>query len=129
MGRRHLTPSEAREALRNGRAIEQWLKHWIENGDRLIRWMRIHRDPSEGYGLTVFDVIDEGSETFLDLYEFHALDPDEPYGQVKYFQEWENAWEAAIKNQGADEEKFVSDGMIQEEYFDLVKREGYWTAK
>lgn len=126
MGRRHLTLVEVHEALRNGRAVEQWLKHWIEGEERLIRWLRIHADPREGYGLTLLDVIDEGSDGFLDINEFHSVDPDEPYGSVRYFKAWEEALEVAFLEFGADKGKFVASGVIQNEYIDFIEREGFW---
>lgn len=125
---RHLTESDARLALRQGRAIEQFLGARQEQGDRLLRWVRCHTEPSGARVVSVFEVYDEGRPDFSDLVEFAAFDPDEPYGAIQSFETPEEAWAHLVNAVGAAPEKFVGSGLTAEEYADFVAQEGWWSA-
>ena len=124
----HLSSVEAQRHLDMGQPIEQWLSSRPDGDDRLIKWLRIHKERDGGYCATNFDVYDQGNEAFIDVYEFQSYIPDEPYGISKSFQDWESAFDYALTELGADPEKFVGDGGIQGEYVDFIRREGVLPA-
>jgi len=70
--------------------------------------------------VTCFEVLDEGSENFLDVYEFTPLDPDLPYGQTEKFETADAALAYAESKFGASLEKYVNSGVIQDEYRDSL---------
>lgn len=125
---RHLTESDARLALRQGRAIEQFLGARHDEGDRLLRWVRCHTEPSGARVVSVFEVYDEGRPDFSDPIEFAAVDPDEPYGTSRSFETPEEAWSHLVNEVGAAPEKFVGSGMAADEYRRFVAIEGWWPA-
>lgn len=125
---RHLTESDARLALRQGRAIEQFLGARHDEGDRLLRWVRCHTETSGARVVSVFEVYDEGRPDFSDMVELAAFDPDEPYGASRSFDTPEEAWLHLVNTVGAAPEKFVGSGVAAEEYADFAAREGRWSA-
>jgi hypothetical protein len=128
MAERYLTPADLRQWLENGRAVEQWLDTRIDGSDRLIKWLRIHKDRRGGYEVTRFEVYDQGNESFIDIYEFSSYEPDEPFGSSQKFEDWEQALEYAVTEGGANPNRFVSDGVIQNEYADFIKLSGVWPS-
>jgi len=128
MAERYISPIDVRQWLENGRAVEQWLSVRADGDDRVIKWVCIHRERRGGYGTTLFEIYDQGNESFIDIYEFQSYDPDEPYGLMKTFDDWESALAHAVTELGANPERFVSDGVIQDEYKDFITREGILPA-
>lgn len=125
---RYLTESDARLALRQGRTIEQWLGHRIDHDSRFLQWLSISAERSGKYLVTILDVWDEGTEDFMDIVEFAALDTDQPYGRSEEFASAEEALVHATSVLNASPTAFVNSGMIEDEYRDFIKREGYWTG-
>jgi hypothetical protein len=128
MAKRYLSQIEIKHWLENGRPVEQWLSAQPDGNDRVIKWVRIHKERRGGYGTTFFEIYDQGNESFIDVYEFQSYDPDEPYGLMKIFDDWESALSYATTELGANPERFVSDGVIQNEYKDFIILEGVLPA-
>lgn len=124
----HLTESEARLALRQGRAIEQFLGARQDQGDRLLRWVRCHTEPSGARVVSVFEVYDEGRPHFSDPIEFAAVDPDEPYGTSRSFDTPDEAWSYLVNELGAAPHDFVGTGMLANVYQRFVATEGWWPS-
>jgi len=118
----NLTKEQLTSNLRLGKSIEQWLSYIKENDYAIINWLRIDKEKDDMYSVSYFEVFDEGSEEFIDIYEFSKLDPDEPYGIINTFNSVEESLEFATRTYGASIDKFVSGGMIQEEYRDYLRR-------
>jgi hypothetical protein len=108
-----LADHEARLELRSGRSIEQWLQHTDERTYRTISWLRI--DPADGGAVTVtlFEVFDDGSPDFLDIYEFEAVDPEAPYGTSSSFADVDAAFNYVRDVARAATDRFVRAGDIQ----------------
>lgn len=123
---RYLTELDAQLALRQGRAIEQFLGAREDEGDRVLRWVRCHTEPRGAVVVSVFEVFDEGRPDFTDLVEFAAFDPDEPYGASQSFATPEAAWAYLLNTVGASPVRFVGTGMAGEEYWDFIGMEGWW---
>lgn len=107
---RHLQAWELAVRLNAGKAIEQWLGARRVDGGRAIRWLRIH-----GTQLSVFDARDEGDGGFFDLYEFTVLrESHDAFGQS------DDALAAAVRH-GAHAERWVNEGVVQDEYADWIR--------
>ena len=115
---RYLDEEQLKTSLRLGKSIEQWLS--INNVDdyNVIKWLIIKKEKEEVYNVAYIESFDEGSQDFIDIYEFSTIDPDEPYGIINTFNSIEEALEFSIITYGASSDRFVSTGMIQEEYRD-----------
>jgi hypothetical protein len=118
---RYLTQEQLSSNLNMGKPIEQWLPHLKKEDYTIIKWLRIDRERDNTFIVAYFEAFDEGNETFFDVYEFSTLDPDKPYGQLSAFKNAIDAISFCIQNYGAKENKFVNNGMIQEEYAEYLK--------
>lgn len=123
---RFLSEGDVQLALRQGRAVEQWLGDRVDGDDRLIKWIRVHSEAPGKFTVTLFDVFDEGTDEFQDVYEFRSFDPDEPYGTAKDFPDESEAISYAVQALGASTARFVNGGMIQDEYRDFITKSGPW---
>ncbi|MBL1411073.1 hypothetical protein [Sphingobacterium faecale] len=66
--------------------------------------------------MAYIESFDEGSESFLNIYEFSPIDPDEQFGRTSTFSSFDEALKYAGHTYNASDIKYVSGGMIQEEY-------------
>lgn len=114
---RYIDKNELATNLRFGRPIEQLLSDRSEDGNLVIRFIRIEKKTGE-FSVALFEVFDCGTTDFLDIYEFSAVDPDFPYGEAKIFFTAEDAIEYSCGELNASPEKFVGSGMVQIEYRD-----------
>ena len=87
-----------------------------DKGDTIIKWLTIESEKNGTYRVTYFEVLDEGNEDFLDIYEFSAFDPDLPFGKSESLATGEGALEFSRQRYGCRDDKFVNVGLIQEEY-------------
>ncbi len=124
MTERYLSQFDVHQKLKNGRTIEQWLSVRDDGDDRVIKRISIHRERHGEYAATLFETYDQGNQSFIDVYEFQSIEPDEPYGLMKAFDDWESALAYVTTELGANPDRFVSEGMIQDEYKDFIAREG-----
>lgn len=115
---RHLTEQEAATALRPGASIEQLLTATL--GERTVRWLSIAAT-GDGFALRLHDVLDDGSDDFLDVYEFRPANEDEHVGEgvlLGTFPDVRAAIDAATRA-GARGTRWVNGGVVQDEYADL----------
>jgi len=118
----YLKEEQLKSNLSLGSPIEQWLSHYKEEDYTVIRWLRIDKEKDQNYTLTYFECLDEGNENALDIYEFSMLNPDAPFGVLSQFDNIEDALSFSENSYGASIEKYVSAGMIQEEYHDYLRQ-------
>lgn len=108
--------------LRAGRSLEQWLGTRIVESEVVIHWLQLNREPDGQYSITRFEVYDEGNEELHDVHEFSPVGVDEPYGATTLFESPEETLAAAQDRFGAKPDRFVSKGIVQDEYADYVLR-------
>lgn len=104
------------QILNSAGVIEQLLEPRYEGGGVVVRFVRIQKDRSRGFVTALLEVFDVGSPNFLDVYEFEAVDPDLPYGDMRIFDNAGDAINFACVEIGANQERFLGNGMIQDEY-------------
>lgn len=121
---RYLKEEQLKANLSLGKAVEQWLTYIKEQDYVILKWLRIDKEKNGTYTVAYFESFDEGNSDFLDVYEFSLLDPDEPFGTISTFNSIEDALEFSKVTYNAADSKYVTAGMIQEEYrFYLSKRD------
>jgi len=119
---KYLSSEQLKTNLSLGRSIEQWLSHQKHDDYTILKWLRIDKEKDSTYSVSYMECFDEGDEDFLDIYEFAPVDPDEPF-TINSFITINEALIFAIDKYQVSESRFVSTGMIQEEY------KGYLIAK
>jgi hypothetical protein len=112
---KYLTNEQLRANLSLGKTIEQWLSFESKNDYVILKWLSINKDRDLQYAVNYHECFDDGSEDFFDIYEFDPLDPDEPY-VLDNFETVDRALEFAISKYNASPTKFITGGMIEEEY-------------
>ena len=120
MGRRHLTPEEAADALRRGRQVEQLLASEPHGGRATVRWLTISPRRGGAYDVIVHHVYDDGDEDFVDVAEFSPVDDDEGIGEGADLAQ-ENDPEAALEAataHGASPDRWVNAFVVGDEYAD-----------
>lgn len=121
---RYLTDYFLRGALQKGHAVEQFLGGFIHEDGPAIRWLELRRDGS-GVAVLLHEALDDG-DMGCDIYEFTALndDPDDLYDPTAehHCDSVEQALALAAKLYGASPDRFVNEGVIQDEYEDFVAR-------
>ncbi|MFV7709982.1 hypothetical protein [Shewanella algae] len=118
MTRRYLDESEANSAIRRGKSVEIFLGPCEASGESGIRWASASRVES-GVELSVFEVQDEGSPEYLDIYEFTPLRddlcPGEPTERVNIASVSEIG--AFVRSRyGIAMPGLVNEGVVQDEY-------------
>jgi len=123
---RHLAEPFIRSALNLGRAVEQFLGGFTDGEDPAIRWLALRQDGS-GVVVSLYEALDEGGEDWMDVYEFTRAngDPDEPEEPSAEHpcDSLEEALALAADLYGAAPDRFVNEGMVQDEYLDFVRRQ------
>lgn len=113
---KYLDKQQLATALSLGKPVEQWIGVDEKSDYTVIKWLRIDKEKDGTYSLSYFQVFDEGSEGLLDIYEFHAVNPDEQYGKIDSFDTADNALYATYSMYDAKPDKFVNGGLIQSLY-------------
>jgi hypothetical protein len=123
---RHLTESFADAALRRGAAIAQWIPDSeVVDGRATIAWLQASRRRDGKYVLSRHHVFDDGSPSFVDVWEFSPVGERETHGvgvDLAAFDSGQDLLRAAAEEWGADRQRWVNDGVIQDEYRDSVHR-------
>lgn len=117
---RYLMEEQLRTNLRLGKSVEQWLGFKKEEDYTTLKWLSIEKK-NGNYTVAFIECFDEGSSDFIDIYEFSLLDPDEPEGILNTFISIDDALDFAKSKYNASTNKYVSSGMIQEEYKEYLK--------
>lgn len=118
---RHLTGQQALTALRRRAPIEQMLSENLNTGS--FSWLEA-RPSGQGFALRRQHTLDDGSENFLDVYEFRSVDEDDYLGEGVLVGEYPDEaplLQAAVEI-GARMDRWVNEGVIQDEYRDLRAR-------
>lgn len=118
----YLKDDQIRARLRLGKSVEQWLGVVQEADYTILKWLSIDMESDESFSVAYFESFDEGNEDFLDIYAFSLADPDEPSGLIHTFYSIADALEFAAVTYKASPNKYISAGMIQEEYRDYINR-------
>jgi hypothetical protein len=119
-GVRHLSEQQALAALHRGAAIEQMLTR--AETPSTIEWLRLSPGAS-GVVMTRHRVEDLRGMDRLDIYEFPSVDPDEAHGEGAVLGRFARGVEALAESatHGAHPDRWVNDGVIQDEYADLIR--------
>lgn len=104
-----------------GKPVEQWLGTYDHKDYVEIRWLRICQEKPGSYSVYYLQVFDEGDHNFTGIYEFGAIDTDEPYGKIDCFSSYQEALEFSVKRYGSKLDAFVCGGLIEAEYIDYLK--------
>lgn len=112
----YLQNEQLRTNLSLGRTVEQWLGFKQEDDYTVLRWISLEKENTGEFSVAYIESFDEGSEDFIDVYEFSILDPDEPLGIINTFSTIDEAISFSLGEYGANIDNFINAGMIQEEY-------------
>jgi hypothetical protein len=118
----YLSPEQLQMQLQARRTVEQWLGVREQAGQRVLKWLDIESTRSGKYAVRVCEVFDDGSDDFVDVYDFSSLDSDKP-DVVETFDDAAAALSFA-ETQGASPGRFVPSGKIQDVYKQL---RGSWS--
>jgi hypothetical protein len=119
---KHLSSEQLYFTLKAGRSIEQWLGHEDKGHYILLKWLTIYAEKDGDYSVSYFEVFDEGSRSFIDIYEFGAIDPDEE--AIDTFSTFQEALNFSMSKYGCAQDGFVNEGMIQDEYVKYLDLKG-----
>ncbi|HLM65927.1 MAG TPA: hypothetical protein VK358_00300 [Longimicrobium sp.] len=117
---RYLVPAFIKSAIHRGVSVEQFLGGFDADGEPALRYMEL-RPKEDRVELWVHEVYDQGDESYLDLYDFTPLDDDaedEPATQALTLDE---ALALARDRFGAHPDRWVHEGVIQDEYLDYLR--------
>lgn len=118
----YLTDDQIRTRLKLGKSVEQWLGYLQEDNYIILKWLRIDREKDKSFSVVYFESFDEGNEDFMDIYAFSLVDPDKPFGVIHIFPGIVDALEFANFTYKSSSHRYISAGMIQEEYRDYMER-------
>jgi len=117
--RRYLRFSEAQFALNRGKQIEQFLGGYLADGEPAIRYAVVRPD-DERIVATVYECFETPHPDFYDVEEFRNVEPDSDPEDF-YFDSLEEAVSFLTYRNGASADKFVNEGLVDEEYRDYRK--------
>jgi hypothetical protein len=120
---RHLSKQQALSALGRGASVEQMLTETL--GGQNIRWLSVHA-VGGGLALSLHQVQDEGTTDFIDVTVFSPVDEDEEFGEGRLLASYPDAATvlAAAEAYGARSDRWVNEGVVQDEYADLLRAHG-----
>jgi hypothetical protein len=104
-------------ALRRGKQIEQFLGGFDHGDEHVLRWAAVGPG-KDGITLYYSEVLDVGTNDFLDVTEFPPLDPDdETWGKViGTVDDPEEALALAERELGTTHDRWVNQGVVCSEY-------------
>ena len=117
---KYLLPEQLKTHLSLGKTVEQWLGPRKEEDYVVLTWISISKEKNGDYTLMFIENFDDGDEDYLDIYDFSYLDPDKP-AVIHSFESVPETLQFALTTYGASLERYVGDGMIQEEYGNYLK--------
>jgi hypothetical protein len=116
---RHLTEPNIHSALQRGRCVEQLISPRRVNDATYLRWLELHAT-DEQFTLTLYEVFDDGSDDYLDVYSFEQVSPGED--PVRHsFATLDEALAFAHASYSAPQDHYVDQGVIQDEYADYLR--------
>ena len=108
--------------LNLGKTIEVFLGR-INIDKTVLSYLEFTKTNSSKVQVTIIESYDEGNLNWLDIYDFSHFNQDDEF-EIIEFDSVDNAIEGVKAKFKLDELKFVTQGMIQVEYEDLLKSEG-----
>ena len=115
---RHLTSDQIISAINRGKSVEQLLQRPAPDQ---LTWIEF-RPASGGIELWRYEVFDDGSEEFLDVYSFSPIE-EWPETPVETYSDLTSACAAAEDRFSADSGRWVNQSMIQDENRDDLARQ------
>jgi hypothetical protein len=116
---RYLTMSDAQSALNRGKQIEQFLGGYSAGGDPAIQYV-VFRIEDEKTVVTIYECFETSHANFYDVGEFQTVDPDND-PEDHYFNSLEEAVSFLEERHGGVIDRFVNQGLVDEEYKDYRK--------
>ena len=116
--RRYLTQAEIHAALNLGKDVEQFLGSVDVEGGPAIRYLVLCRQ-KERVTVNVYERFLPADSKFLDVVEFEPVDPEEDSSDHE-FEKFDDAIAFAVNECGAQTDRFVNQGMVQEELKDYL---------
>ena len=116
---RYLTESNIQSALQRGCYVEQLISPTTINDAVVLRWLEL-RATDDRFTLTLYEVFDDGSEDFLDVYSFEQVSPDEEPVRHSFFT-LNEALSFAETSYSAPRDRYVNQAVIQDEYADYLR--------
>ena len=125
---RHLPATDIQSTLRRGKSVEQFMGRSPANPN-YIRHIEL-RPSSDLVEVWVYDVEDQGSEEWLDLYDFNELEKGEADLPAAAFEDADAAIAHAQEALSANPSRWVNLGIAQSEYLDYIRsgRPNGWPA-
>lgn len=119
---RYLLPWAIKSALNRGRPVEQFLGGFEHDGSPALRWLTLQ--PGDGgVTLLLYESHDEGGEDDLDLYDFSEVDGEQGDPAAEHScATLEEALTLARTEYGANPDRWVNEGVSQDEYRDYIAR-------
>ena len=109
-----LTEHHISAALSAGRHVEQFLRPRTDDGQTIIRWLDLSVR-KDGYTVILYEVFDNGSPDYLDVYSFGEVEPDDEPPRHS-FPSLDEALAFAVTAYNAPRNNYVSQGVIQDDY-------------
>jgi len=119
---KYLDEQEVNTYLNLGRAVEVFLGR-INEDKEVISYLTLSKTKEDKINVTYIEHYDEGSLEFLDLYAFSYVDPDMNC-EANHFDSTEIAIKYIQERFQLNKIHFVNEGIIQDEYAELLKSEG-----
>ncbi|KAA5539653.1 hypothetical protein [Adhaeribacter rhizoryzae] len=119
---RYLTEQEIGTLLNLSKTIEVFFGRNKEDNE-IISWVDLQKGKNNRIQVNYYEVYDEGSLDWLDLYAFSFVDPDK-YFETEEFKNIEDAVKHIKEKYNMPEPKFLNRGGIQDEYEKLLIAEG-----
>ena len=118
----YLDKQTVKTYLNLGKTIEIFLGR-ISEDKEIISYLDLQKTKSGELELTYYELYDEGSLEYLDLYSFSFVDPDMNF-ETYNFENIDLVIEFIRDRYKINDIKFVNAGLIQDEYRELLKSEG-----
>jgi hypothetical protein len=115
---RVLTPQEIEPLLNARKTIEVFLGR-INEDNEIISWIDLQKNKKNFVEVTYYEVYDEGSLEWLDLYAFSFVDPDMEF-ETEQFEKVEDAIVFIKEKYLLSEPEFLLRGGIQAKYEKLL---------
>ena len=116
---RYLQRPFMESALNRGRSVEQLLPPGETDGQSTVRWLELSRAADGNIELRLNEAIDVGRDDYFDIYGFPPVgDNDELAVRRRVFSSLNEALAAARQLYSASPDRFVNEGVTQDEYRD-----------
>lgn len=118
---RYLVPAFIRSALHRGVSVQQFVGAFMDGDEPALRYLELRAAGEDGIELWVHEVYDDGDESFLDVGEFTRLDADDDDEPAARADTLDEALALAEQRFGARPDRWVNEGVVQDEYLDYLR--------